>query len=140
MFRITTEYIYICNTDDVYQQIPLKIFQDKKIKKRRSCHIIWAICQGHIISNFQYRFANATISRLNCSVFVMWRKDNWYNLLIFFCYLQSWGVSLPKSYVNASRCCVGSSSSGSNAVNREKYWSTMSSVTFSNVGGSHCTF
>lgn len=41
-------------------------------------------------------------------------------------------------YVNSSRCFVGKSRSGSSGLRGEKYWSTMSCVTCSKLGGSHC--
>lgn len=44
------------------------------------------------------------------------------------------------NYVNASRCAVGSASSGPSSLRGEKYWSTKSCDTCFKLGGSHCIF
>lgn len=48
------------------------------------------------------------------------------------------GPRTSAPYVNASRVFMGSSRSGSSEVSGEKYWSTMSVVTCSKLGGFHC--
>lgn len=65
---ITTEYIYIFNIVSVY-----KVNSSENLLRQNT---IW---QGIVLVIFSIgkgRFANATISRLKCSMFVLWRKIN----------------------------------------------------------------